>query len=75
MTNEEMINRFKAQFNEQIDGYPDKDPKCAFGAGMLIIISALRRFDGPSLPLQVAAMHTALRQVGDERGWGVVKAI
>lgn len=70
---ETLVERFKTQINQSIDGYTDDDPKCAYGAGMLVILSALRRFDGSSLPMQIAAMHVALRQVGEERGWKVAK--
>ncbi len=30
---------FKQQLNDAIDGYTDPDPKCAFAAGMLLILS------------------------------------
>ncbi len=70
----DLIEAFKQQFNTAIDTYnTEKDPQCAFAAGMLIILSALRRFDGPTIPMQIAAMHTALREVGQARGYIVEK--
>lgn len=70
----DMVQRFKEQFRSELDRYQEQDPTCAYAAGMLLILSALRRYDGPTLPMQVAAMHTALRQIGEERGWYVDKA-
>ena len=62
---------FRNQFRTAIDSYAETDPKCAFAAGMLLILSALKVKDGPSMGFQVAVMHSALREVGQERGWGV----
>lgn len=44
---------------------------CSYAAGMLLILSALKVKDGPTLSTQIAIMHKALREVGEERGWGV----
>lgn len=73
MNTDELKANFKKQFNDTITSYDEPDPKCAYAAGMLLILSALRVYDGPSLPTQIAVMHTALREVGEERGWIVAK--
>lgn len=62
---------FRNQFRNAIDSYNESDPKCAFAAGMLLILSALKVKDGPTIAYQIAVMHSALREVGEERGWGV----
>jgi hypothetical protein len=71
-TRDERLVRFRQQFNEIIDSQKETDPKCTFAAGMLLILSAMRRYDGPSLPMQVAEMHSVLLEIGRERGWVVV---
>lgn len=70
-TMDDLIARFRKQFEDSFATYKEKDPTCAYAAGMLIILSALKKYDGPSLPLQITAMHMALRQVGEARGWYV----
>lgn len=62
---------FKTQLNESIDKYEETDPKCAYAAGMLVILSALIIKDGPTISTQIKIMHKALREVGDDRGWAV----
>ncbi len=71
MNREELHSYFKGQFNDQLDSHVEVDPKCSLAAGMLLILSALKAKDGPSMAYQVAIMHSALREIGDERGWGV----
>lgn len=46
MTIDQLIAHFKKQLNECIDGYNEPDPKCAYAAGILHILSVLRRYDG-----------------------------
>lgn len=70
MNFEELKAQFKQQMSASIDA-ADDDSKVAFGAGMLLILTAMMRFDGPTLSTQVRIMHSALREIGDERGWGV----
>lgn len=63
--------KFKKQINESIDKYDEPDPKCAYAAGMLVVLSALKVKDGPTLSFQIALIHSALREVGNERGWSI----
>lgn len=74
MNADQLKANFKQQFNDSIDGYKETDPKCAHAAGMLLILSALKRYDGPTLATQVTVMHKALTEVGTERGWLVDKS-
>ena len=71
MNIDELKAKFKQQLNESIDNHTEVDPKCSFAAGMLLILSALKVKDGPSMGFQIAVMHSALREIGGERGWGV----
>lgn len=74
MTTDELKAEFKTQFNDVIDRYHryhEPDTKCAYAAGMLLILSALKAKDGTSIPMQIAVMHAALREVGEERGWSL----
>lgn len=75
MSSEKMIAEFKRQINETLDKYeePTGDVKCAMAAGMLVVLSALKMKDGPTIGIQIVMMHKALREVGEERGWGVSK--
>lgn len=66
---------FRRQLNEAIDRCAESDPKCAFASGMLLVLSALKMKDGPTIPMQIVIMHAALREVGEERGWVVAKAV
>lgn len=63
--------KFKKQLHEVINSHDEKDPKCSFAAGMLLILSALKAKDGPTIPYQIAVMHAALREIGEEKGWGI----
>ena len=65
--------KFKADLNQVIDGYEEDDPQCAFASGMLVLLSALSAKDGASLTLKVRIMHTALREIGEERGWTLAR--
>lgn len=69
----ELKVNFKKQFIAEIDGCTETDPKVAFAGGMLVLLSAFKKFDGPSLAYQITIMHAALRELGDERGWEVSK--
>lgn len=71
MNRDELKEEFKKQIREVIDNYAEKDPKCAFAAGMLNVLTALIVKDGPTLAYQIRVMHVALREVGEERGWRV----
>ncbi len=68
-TMDNLVAWFRKQFEDSLATYREKDSTCAYAAGMLLILSALKKYDGPSLPLQITAMHMALRQVGEARGW------
>jgi len=71
------IDELKATFKTQIvqsleNNYPnDPEMQCAFAAGMLVVVSAMRAKDGPTLAMQMAVFHSALREVGNDKGWGV----
>jgi len=72
MTLDELREHFKKQFREAIDEQGnDEKVQVAFASGALLVLSALIVKDGPSIPMQVRVMHTALREVGDERSWGI----
>lgn len=71
MNREELHAHFKQQFIDALDGWTEADPKCSMAAGMLLILSALRVKDGPTMAFQIAVMHSALREVGQERGYEV----
>lgn len=73
MTAEQRVAGYKRQFETALANYHEQDPQCAFAAGMLLILSAMKKFDGPSLPLQVSMMHKALTDLGLSRGWGIDK--
>jgi hypothetical protein len=73
MDSDQLKLKFKQQINESIDSYNETDPKCAYAAGMLLILSALKLKDGPTIPMQITIMHKALTEVGTERGWFVDK--
>jgi hypothetical protein len=70
MTNktvEQIVKSYERQFEGAIDSYinsGEDNVACAVGAGMLLILSAFRSQDGKATPIQVACMHTALRNVG-----------
>ena len=66
--------RFREMLLRELDEFKSSgSPQVDFGSGMLIILSALRAKDGPSIAYQVAVLHTVLREIGEERGWGVAK--
>lgn len=72
MTLDELREHFKKQFREAIDEQGDDEKvRVAYASGALLVLSALIVRDGPSIPMQVRVMHTALREVGEERSWGV----
>lgn len=68
--------KFKQMFRETIDNHHETDPRASFASGMLVVLvvlSALKAKDGPTIAYQIAVMHAALREVGTEEGWGVAK--
>lgn len=72
MTLDELREHFKKQFRAAIDEQgDDENVRVAFASGALLVLSALIVKDGASIPMQVRVMHTALREVGDERSWGI----
>lgn len=67
--------RFRDMLIKELDGFKTSgSPQVDFGSGMLIILSALRAKDGPSIAYQVSVLHTVLREIGEERGWGVARS-
>lgn len=74
MTLDELRAHFKKQFREAIDEQGDDEKvRVAFASGALLVLSALIVKDGASIPMQARVMHTALREVGEERAWFVGK--
>lgn len=65
----QLKEKFKEQIESVLAEFPDESSRCACGSGMLTMVSALQRKDGPSLPVQIAVMYAALVEVGDARGW------
>lgn len=74
MNIDQLKEHFRKQLIAELDGWRETDPVCSYGSGMLLILSAIQRFDGQSIPMQVSAMHSVLRDIGEERGWGVTKS-
>lgn len=60
-----------AQHAESLTAFDETDIRCAFAAGMLIIVSAFQAKDGPTIAAQLAVMHKAIREVGEENKWVV----
>ena len=69
MNTDELRVKFRNQFIKVIDGYDEPNSKCAFAAGMLVILSALKAKDGPTIAFQISIMHSVLIELGAERNW------
>jgi hypothetical protein len=39
---EQLISQYEKQFDDSIDAYDEPDAKCTYGAGMLLILSAMK---------------------------------
>lgn len=71
MTTEELKQLFKEQLADVVSKYETERERVAFSSGILLVLSALKSKDGPSIPVQIVVMHAAVREYGEEQGWEV----